>query len=341
MKAVQLSHASGAKVIQVPDMPAPRAGEVLLRMQYVGFCGSDLNTFRGCNAMALDPVIPGHEAGAVIEAVGEAVPEHLRPGMTVTVNPYTHCGKCPSCRNRRFNACRSNETLGVQRNGVMQEYALLPWEKVIPAGNLDVRTAALVEPMSVGFHAVNRAGVTDADTVLVLGCGMVGLGAVIRAALRGATVIAADIDDEKLTLATLLGAAHTVNTESDDVHARLQEITDGNGPDVVVEAAGSLTTTQLAFQEAAFTGRVVCVGYAPGEVPVATRLIVQKELDVRGSRNALPEDFLAVIRYLERGCCPVDTLVTRIIAPEESLETLRWWNGNPGKVFRILVKMFS
>ncbi len=336
MKAIQILEPSVMKVI---DLAAPQAGddEVLLKLEYVGFCGSDLSTFRGGNPMVRMPVVPGHEVGATIVSIGKNVPEGLKPGMTVTVNPYTNCGKCASCRNGRVNACQHNETLGVQRWGAMREYIAMPWEKVIPAGLLTPRTCALIEPMSVGFHAVSRAQVTDIDVVMVIGCGMVGMGAIVRSASRGATVIAADIDDEKLAIAREMGASYTVNTLKDDVHARLLEMTSGFGPDVVIEAVGSPATYQMAVDEVAFTGRVICIGYAKTEVSFQTKYFVQKELDIRGSRNAQPSDFRAVIHYLERGTCPVDRLITREVSPEEAPETMQWWHENPGKVFRILV----
>ncbi|MBQ6050839.1 MAG: zinc-binding alcohol dehydrogenase family protein [Bacteroidaceae bacterium] len=337
MKAIQISHNQQLDVIEVEHPQTPNDKEVLLKICYAGFCGSDLNTFMGRNPMALNPVIPGHEVGAVIEAVGKDVPETLKPGMVVTCNPYTHCGKCASCRNQRVNACQHNETLGVQRHGAMKEYISLPWEKVIPAGSLTPKTCALIEPMSVGFHAVSRAQATDIDVVMVIGCGMVGMGAVVRSAMRGAIVIAADIDDEKLQLARQMGASHTINTKTEDVHQRLQEITEGYGPDVIIEAVGSPATYQMAVNEVAFTGRVICIGYAKTEVSLQTKYFVQKELDIRGSRNALPSDFRAVIHYLEQGSCPVETLVTKVIHPEQALETMRWWSENPGRVFRILV----
>ena len=337
MQAIQITHQQQLNIIDVDEPQQPVGGEVLLRLKYVGFCGSDINTFMGRNTMALNPVIPGHEIGAVIEAVGPDVPEILKPGMVVTCNPYTNCGKCASCRNGRVNACQHNETLGVQRNGAMKEQIVMPWEKVIPAGNLSPRTTALVEPMSVGFHAVNRAEVTDIDVVMVIGCGMVGMGAIVRSAQRGATVVAADIDDEKLALAKQMGAAYAINTKTENVHEKLLEITSGFGPDVVIEAVGSPMTYQMAVDEVAFTGRVACIGYAKSEVSFQTKYFVQKELDIRGSRNAQPQDFRAVIRYLERGTCPVDKLITKEIKPEEALETMKWWSQNPGKVFRILV----
>ena len=333
------------EIVNVPEQEL-KAGEVLLRLEYVGFCGSDLSTYLGKNPMVKMPVIPGHEVGAVIEKVGAEVPEGLKPGMVVTCNPYTNCGKCASCRNQRVNACQHNETLGVQRNGAMREYIALPWEKVIPAGLLSPRTCALIEPMSVGFHAVNRAQVTDIDVVVVIGCGMVGMGAIVRSALRGATVVAADIDDEKLALAKERGASYTINTKTEDVHARLLEITSGFGPDVIIEAVGSTPTYQMAVNEVAFTGRVVCIGYAKTDVSFQTKFFVQKELDIRGSRNAMPQDFRAVIHYLEKlyadparhGSSLTEALITRIIRPEAALDTMRWWSQNPGKVFRILVE---
>jgi len=343
MKAIQISHSQELNIIEIEKPQTPGRGEILLKLHYVGFCGSDINTFMGRNSMALNPVIPGHEVGATIEAVGDGVPEGLLPGMVVTCNPYTNCGKCASCRNQRVNACQHNETLGVQRHGAMREYIVLPWEKVIPAGLLTPKVCALVEPMSVGFHAVSRAQVTDTDVVMVIGCGMVGMGAVVRSVMRGATVVAADIDDDKLALARQMGASYTVNTRTDDVHQRLLEMTSGFGPDVVIEAVGSTPTYQMAVDEVAFTGRVVCIGYAKAEVSFQTKYFVQKELDIRGSRNAQPSDFRAVIHYLERQQDTdkkeaLDRLITKVIKPEEALDTMRWWSENPGKVFRILVE---
>lgn len=337
MKAIQISEPYVMNVIDIAE-PVLGDDEVLLKMKYVGFCGSDLNTYRGGNPMVRMPVVPGHEVGAEVVKVGKNVPEGLKPGMTVTVNPYTNCGKCASCRNGRVNACQHNETLGVQRWGAMCEYISLPWEKVIPAGLLTPRTCALIEPMSVGFHAVSRAQVTDIDVVLVIGCGMVGMGAVVRSVQRGATVVAADIDDEKLSLARQMGASYTINTMTEDVHARLLEMTSGFGPDVVIEAVGSTPTYQMAVDEVAFTGRVICIGYAKSEVSFQTKYFVQKELDIRGSRNAQPSDFRAVIHYLERGTCPVDRLISNVVTPEKAEAAMKQWDENPGKVFRILVE---
>ena len=328
MKALQISGPHEARIIELPA-PVAGAGEILLRLHYVGFCGSDLNTFRGRNAMAKADVIPGHEIGAVIAAVGPGVPAHFRPGQTVTANPYTHCGGCASCRAGRYNACENNATLGVQRDGAMCEWIALPWQKVIHADGISVRDAALIEPMSVGFHAVDRGRVRDNDTVLVIGCGMVGLGAVIRSMRRGAAVIAADLDEEKLALARGLGAS---------VYNTAGEWTGLPAPSVVIEAVGSPATYRLAVERADFCGRVVCIGYAKGDVELPTGLIVKKELDVLGSRNAAPADFEAAIRAVRQGGLPLDRFVSGVVRPEDAQAALARWDAEPGKVFRILTQ---
>ena len=337
MKAVRISAPLEMGVVEI-EKPVIKADEVLVKIKYVGFCGSDLNTYLGRNPMVKMPVIPGHEVGAIIEEVGSEVPENLKPGMVVTLNPYTNCGNCASCRNGRYNACEHNETLGVQRQGVMCEYAALPWTKIIPAGNIPVRSCALIEPMSVGFHAVSRGEVTDNSYVMVIGCGLVGLGAVVRASVRGAIVIAADIDDDKLSLAKEAGATYTVNTKTEDVHKRIQEITGGLGVDVVIEAVGSPVTYVMAVNEVGFTGRVVCIGYAKSDVAFQTKLFVQKELDIRGSRNATPSDFRAVINSINTGKYPIEKFISKVAKPEEAADAMKEWSENPGKVFRVLVE---
>ena len=168
MKAIQIIKPGTLRIVET-ERPQIQSNEVLLRIHYVGFCGSDLNTYRGLNPMVNMPVIPGHEIGAEIVETGCDVPDYLQPGRIVTVNPYTHCGVCPSCRNHRYNACEHNETLGVQRNGAMSDYLAVPWEKVIPVDGVTVRDCALIEPMSVGFHAVARGQATDTDIVMVIG----------------------------------------------------------------------------------------------------------------------------------------------------------------------------
>jgi len=336
MQAIQIIESGKICLTDIPQ-PKVRAGEILVKIRYAGFCGSDLNTYCGKNPMVRLPVIPGHEIGATIADIGPDVPDTFREGMACTVNPYTNCGYCSSCRNGRPNACEHNQTLGVQRDGAMCEYIAVPWQKVIPDEALTPLQFALVEPMSVGFHAVSRAGVNDLDYVIVIGCGMIGMGAIIRSALRGAKVIAVDIDDEKLELAKKAGASFGINSLTQSVNKELSAITDSKGADVVIEAVGSPATYKMAIHEVAFTGRVVCIGYAKSEIEFKTKYFVMKEMDIRGSRNAMPEDFRAVIKYLKDNPSLVTPLISGIYRPEQAQKALEEWKNAPGKIFRQLI----
>ena len=337
MKAIEIVEPGSMQMIE-RDLPKTGHEDILLKIKYVGFCGSDLSTYLGKNPLVQYPRVPGHEISAVIEVTGEGVPAKFKVGQKVTVVPYTNCGQCSSCKKKRFNACRYNQTLGVQRDGAMAEYIAVPWQKVLIDDKLTERQLGLVEPLTVGFHAVDNAGVTDIDTVLVFGCGMIGSGAIVRAHLRGATVVAVDIDDSKLEVAKALGATHLINSKNQNLHDELVKITDDNGPSVIIEAAGSPITYRAAIEEIGFAGRVVCIGYAKEDVLFPTKLWVQKELEIFGSRNANPSDFEAVIKYLKSADLDEKLLISNIVQPGEAAEAMKKWSENPGAVLKIMVE---
>ncbi len=332
MKALVLREPGVVAVEEVPN-PTPAQGEVLLQVRRIGLCGSDLNSYRGKNPMISYPRILGHEvAAAVVESKDAKFPI----GTNVTLSPYTQCGKCPSCLRGRPNACQFNETMGVQRDGALSEYIAVPAGKLYSA-KLSIKELCLVEPLTVGFHAVARGRVTTEDTVAIIGCGGVGLGAVAASGFRGARTIGIDVDDAKLAIARKAGATETINTTREDLHSQLQELTDGRGPDVVIEAIGLPQTFRAAVEEVAFTGRVVYIGYAKEPVAYETRLFVQKELDILGSRNALPENFREVIAMLEAGSFPVEEAVSHEVALDQAPEVLKAWSENPSAFSKIMI----
>ena len=209
MKALVIRKPGEAVMENVPELE-PQAEQVLLRVRMIGLCGSDLNSYRGRNPLVSFPRIPGHEVAATVLQPHASRPE-LKVGTNVTLSPYTSCGKCASCLRARPNACRFNETLGVQRDGALREQIWMPPEKLYPA-SLGIEALCLVEPLTVGFHAVARGRVQSSDVVAVFGCGGVGLGAIAASHFAGARTIAVDLDDHKLEVAALAGAAHTINT---------------------------------------------------------------------------------------------------------------------------------
>jgi threonine dehydrogenase-like Zn-dependent dehydrogenase len=336
MRALMIKAPGAASIEHVPQ-PHPRHGKILLRVRMVGLCGSDLNSFRGKNPMVRFPRIPGHEIAATIVEGTSSFPS-LAAGVNVTMSPYTNCGKCASCLRGRPNACAFNETLGVQRDGALTEFITMPPEKLYPA-SLTIKELCLVEPLTVGFHAVARGRVTSADKVAIFGCGGVGLGAIAASHFAGATTIAVDLDDDKLHLAKKAGAAHIVNSTKSPLHDRLLEITGGRGPDVIIEAVGLPQTFRSAVEEVAFTGRVVYIGYAKEPVAYETKLFVQKELDILGSRNALPEDFHTVIKMLEERKFPVEDAVGSIVSLDDAPRILEAWSSNPLKFTKIMLQL--
>lgn len=315
---------------QIEERPEPemQPGEALLRVRRVGLCGSDLKSFQGGNPLVTYPRVPGHEVAATIVALSRECA--LTPGTNVTLSPYSNCGACPACRHGRRNACQANQTLGVQRDGALAEYLAVPIETLC-AANLSLRELCLVEPLTVGFHAVARGRVSANDTVLIYGCGGVGLGAIAAAAARGARVIAVDVDDAKLELAREAGAAETVNAGAPAL---------GPAPiDVVIEAVGSPQTFRAAVEQVAFTGRVVYIGYARGPIAFETKLFVQKELDILGSRNALPEDFRAVVQMLEQHRFPVARVASTVIPLEQAPQAFHDWSAHPQRFTKITVSL--
>lgn len=336
MKSLVIDQISHTAFRDIPD-PALAPGEVLVDVRHVGLCGSDLSTFNGANPLVELPRIPGHEIGGVILETGPEVGADLAPGARVVVIPYTTCGTCPACRRGRMNACQFNQTLGVQRDGGLCDRIALPADRLIVNDTLPVHQLALVEPLSVGFHAVSRGEVTADDTVLVLGGGMIGVGAVLGAQARGARVIVSEISARKSETLRKLGAEAVINPMDTDLEQAVAELTDGRGADVIIEAAGVAQTFRLAVDLAPFTGRIVYIGYAKGEVAYETKFFNLKELDIRGSRNATRADFDAVIAYLEQHTDLADLLISKVFPWEQATQAFDHWVAHRDETFKIMI----
>ena len=335
MKALFLT-AIGETEIREIEKPSIGPEEVLLKIGMVGFCGGDLNGFKGLFELQEYPNVLGHEVGGTIEAMGSQVPDSFKLGNKVTVYPYLNCGKCISCRKGRRNACQDNKTMGVRRPGAMTRYIAIHWQDLFMSEKLSLKELALVEPLTVGFHAAARGRVSSQDRVAVIGCGIVGMGAIASAVNRGAEVIAIDIDDSKMDIAKKIGVAHTINTSREDLHEALTRITNGDGPDVIIEAVGNATTYRAAVDEVAYTGRVVCIGYAKSAVEFNTGIFVRKEIEILGSRNCTDE-FPEVIAYLEAGKFPVEDVISKTVSLDDAGAALADWAANAKGITKIMV----
>ncbi len=336
MRAIQIVEPGKVTTIDVPK-PKPGPEEALIKLKIVGLCGSDLKSYRGDNPLVKYPRIPGHEIAGEIITCGNSVPKSFTPGMKVAVSPYSACGKCPACRRGRYNCCPYNDTRGVQQDGLASEYFTIHYSKLFHAPDLSFEQIAFAEPLSVGRHAVVRSRAEKGDRILVIGCGVIGLGVIISLAYNGIDVTAMDIDNEKLDLARKVGASSVINSKERDIEKETAELTDGEGFDVVFEAVGLAATYQQAIRLAASAGRVIYIGYVSKPVSFETKNFVFKELDIRGSRNTLPEEIEEVIRMLGSGSVDTSLLTTATYSIEEASKAFSYWDENPGKVTKVLV----
>jgi threonine dehydrogenase-like Zn-dependent dehydrogenase len=271
-----------------------------------------------------------------VVAKGENVPKSIQIGDKATVSPYTNCGMCPACRKGRTNTCEFNQTLGVQREGALTQRIAVPFGKLFVSHSLSLEELVLIEPLSVGYHGANRGTVSETDTVAILGCGTIGMGALCAAVRKGATVIAVDIDDSKLAQAKKFGAAFAINSLKENALDAIRKLTNNEGASVVIEAAGSQITYKLALDAVAFAGNIVFIGYPKNEVTFEAPLLVRKEVNMYGSRNAL-RVFPSVIAMLERRNMPFTDMITKVFAFSQTPDAFKYWDANPGIVSKILI----
>lgn len=320
MKKVQVSTPGEIAVVEA-EVPTPGPGEALVRIRYAGICGSDLQTFTGNQPFASYPRVPGHEwSGEVVEINGTA--EGLRVGQLVTGNPYFNCGTCYSCRRGLVNCCESNETMGVHRDGSLQEYITMPLGRLYPADGLDPKHVAMVEPFSIGWHAMVRARVTEGEKVLVLGAGAIGMFTMVSALARGAEVHIADIVPERLRIAEELGAASAVDLSEVSITDLVERATGGDGFDVVGEATGLPVGFLNAVEASAFGGRIALIGNGKREVTFNQSMLIRKELDVLGSRNSL-DAFGPLIQLLQEGRVDISPILTSVVPASGTVDAMQ------------------
>jgi len=339
MKAAKILKPGVVNIVEL-DKPKVGAEEILIKLKALGLCGSDLKTYQGQNQMVIYPRIPGHEIAGEIVQTGENVSSEFQVGRLVTVSPYSSCGKCVACRQGRVNCCPDNQTLGVQRDGAAVEFITVPYNKVFLVGDLPAEQIACIEPLSVGWHATNRAQIRSEDIILVFGCGMIGLGVIVASAYKGAKVIAVDIDDLKLIKAKALGAIYTINSQKENLEKKIFHLTHGQGANVVIEAVGLTETFKKAIDLVCFAGTVVYIGYAKVPVEYDTSLFVKKEIDIRGSRNALDSEIKEVIKMVASRKIKIENLITQNYSLENLEGAFRFWDKHTEKVTKIILHFF-
>lgn len=335
MKALLLS---AYKQLDLVDMPAPRppADELLIRIRACGICGSDVHGFDGSTGRRIPPIVMGHEAAGVVEAVGGAVSD-FHAGDRVTFDSTVYCGKCFYCVRGQVNLCDNREVIGVstpafRRMGAFAEYVTVPARiaYLLPE-NMSYSHAALVEAVSVAVHAVSLTPIALEDTVVVVGAGMIGLLALQAARQAGAgRVFVVDVDETRLELARNLGATQTFNSRGIDVVPQIMEQTMGRGADVALECVGSTIPVKLALDSVRKGGAVTLIGNVAPTIELGLQSTVTRQLRLQGSCASAGE-YPACISLVARGAIRVDPLLSAVAPLDDGASWFhRLYEREPG-----------
>ncbi|OAS20232.1 zinc-binding alcohol dehydrogenase family protein [Paenibacillus oryzisoli] len=335
MKAIVCEQIEQLKYIEVEE-PLVGEAEALVRIRRVGICGTDLHAFKGNQPFFSYPRILGHELAGYVEELGEGV-TNLAVGDLVSVVPYMHCGQCIACRNGKTNCCTDMKVLGVHRDGGMVERLALPASHLIRADGLTLDQAAMLEPLSIGAHAVRRSELRAGETALVIGAGPIGLGVMILAKQIGANVIAMDINEERLAFCRdWAGVDHTVNALQLPKE-KLAELTNGEFPTVVYDATGNARSMTEAFGLVAHGGKLVYVGLVKADIAFHDPDFHKRELTLMGSRNATMEDFDTVRNALKTGSIDIERYITHRASFGEMVDHFETWLKPESKVIKAMV----
>lgn len=335
MKAIVCEQVEQFTYVEV-EQPTVGAGEALVRIKRIGICGTDLHAFKGNQPFFSYPRILGHELAGYVEELGEGV-TGLTVGDLVSVVPYLHCGHCIACRNRKTNCCIDMKVLGVHIDGGMRECVSLPVSHLIKGNGLTLDQAAMLEPFSIGAHAVRRSELYAGETALVIGAGPIGLGVMVLAKRRGATVIAMDINEERLAFCKdWAGVDHTVNA-LELPKEKLAELTNGEFPTVVYDATGNTRSMTDSFGLVAHGGKLVYVGLVKADIAFHDPDFHKREMTLMGSRNATMEDFDTVRSAFQEGLIDIEQYITHRASFEEMVDQFETWLKPESKVIKAMV----
>jgi 2-desacetyl-2-hydroxyethyl bacteriochlorophyllide A dehydrogenase len=336
MKAIVCEKPNHFKIIET-EKPVLRGGEALITIKRIGICGTDIHAYKGNQPFFTYPRILGHELSGIIEDVKEN-DSGLRKGDQVAIVPYMYCGKCIACRTGKTNCCTEMNVIGVHRDGGMCETLVVPVTHLIKTDGISLDEAAMLEPMSIGAHAVRRSSIKKGDQVVVVGAGPIGLGVMAFAKYRGAYVIAMDTNDERLAFCrSFANVDEIVNAKNDPIQ-QLLELTHEDLPSTVFDATGNKQSMNQAFQYVAHGGTLVYVGLVKGDITFHDPDFHKKELTLMGSRNATKEDFSNVMEAVKSSRIVLESLITHRCSFNEMAEKFDSWLLPESNVIKAMVE---
>lgn len=337
MKALTCSK-PGVLTYLTQDKPSLSSGKAIIQIKRIGICGTDLHAFEGTQPYFTYPRILGHElSGILVELYGS---QPFTNKEIVTFIPYFNCGTCVACRMHKPNCCVQMQVCGVHVDGGMVEYLAVPAASLVHGEDLSFDELALVEPLAIGAHGVQRAGITEGEFVLVIGAGPIGLGTMEFARIAGGNVIALDVNEKRLQFCKEnLNITHVINAFSKNVIEQLMDITKGDMPTVVIDATGNLNAINTAFQYLAHGGRYVLIGLQKGDITFSHPEFHKREATLMSSRNATRRDFEHVINCIKNKQVKPTTYITHRVQFDEVKKEFASWLIPENGVIKAMVEM--
>ncbi len=342
MQAAVTERVGAIAVVDRPEPPDPGPGEVLVRPEAVGICGSDYHFFSGELSDAAGgsqfPRVQGHEVGATIAALGRDCRAGLEVGQRVALWPLRACGHCYPCGVGRPNACDNFELIGIHVDGGLQEGLIAAQDQVFPIEASDGAIAAMAEPVSIAVRAVRRGRIEAGEFVVVLGAGPIGQCVSLVARELAAEVLLVDLQERRLALGRSLGAQTLRWTTADEVVAAARDWAGPGGPAVAVDATGVPAAVRAMVDMVASAGRAVQVGMSTAEVPVRIGSLTEKEIDLLGVSCADADDFAQAVAVVERNGDSVGRLISHEFTLTQASDALRFAIGNPTMVMKVVIR---
>ncbi|MDW2800459.1 alcohol dehydrogenase catalytic domain-containing protein [Clostridium boliviensis] len=324
--------------VEEAQRPKPSRGEVLVKMKAAGVCGSDFHLFLGENPMAKFPRIPGHENAGIIEEVGEGVTK-FKKGDHVVVDLVVACGSCKQCKNGRRNICRTVKARGAAVDGGWREYFTAAEHEVyLLPEDLPFEEAALIEPFAIGGHCTKRADVQESDVVLILGMGTIGTIILQVCKEKGCKVICADIKENFLKRAENFGADFIVNTKTENLNSRIQKYTNGEGADVIFDAAGYPGSLTMLLEKGipANGARIVPLGFCTSAESITQSMINGRELSIIGTRMSSGQ-FVPTIEKFRQKAYRLDGIVSDTILFSEIDQVFKNMQSPPEGMAKMVI----
>ncbi len=342
MNAAVTERVGTMTIVARPDPPAPGPGEVLLRPEAVGICGSDYHFFSGELSDAAGgsqfPRVQGHEVGATVVALGAGCRAELGVGQRVALWPLRACGRCYPCSVGRPNTCDNFELIGIHIDGGLQELLCIGQEQVFPIAASDGAIAAMAEPASIAVRAARRGAIAAGERVVVFGAGPIGQCVSLVAIERGAEVLVIDPQLQRLQRSLAFGAETLLWTDAGDVVARARDWGGAGGPPVVVDATGVPAAVRAMVDIVASAGRAVQVGMSTGEVALRIGSLTEKELDLLGVSCCDADDFAEAVGVVERNGAAIEGLISHQFPLAQAPDALRFAIDNPTAVMKVVIR---